>query len=62
MTSSLMACSPPPIVSADTYCVRTRTFDVTPEQVGEMKSKPSIWRPLAVQIKDHDDVRAKNCA
>lgn len=51
----------PPIISADTYCVRTSHIDVTTFQVDAMKKDPGTWRPLAVQIADANGIRAKNC-
>lgn len=60
MTSSLMACAPPP-VQTDLSCVWTRTIDVTQPEVDAMKKDPNNWRSLAVQIKDHNDERVKRC-
>lgn len=59
----LGACSPkPPVVNADLSCVWTKPFDVTQFQVDAMKKDPGTWRPLAVQLKDHNDERAKRCS
>ena len=57
-----MGCSPkPPILSGDLSCVWTKPIGVTLAQVDEMKTKPDIWRPLALQIKDHNDERLIRC-
>jgi len=58
---ALAGCADPPIVSADTYCVRTSHIDVTTFQVEVMKQDPGTWRPLAVQIADANTVRKLNC-
>ena len=61
-TSFLTACSSnPPVVSADTSCVRFRHIDVTEFQVADMKKEPGTWRPLAVQILTHNEVYEKAC-
>lgn len=62
MVFFLPGCSPkPPIVSGDLSCIWTKTIDVTPEQVFVMKASPTVWRPLAVQIADHNDGRSHHC-
>ncbi len=50
-----------PVVPADTSCAWTRHIDVTPEQVAAMKREVGIFRPLAVEIKSHNDARAARC-
>jgi len=61
-TSYLTGCSPPPpVISADLSCIWTKNIDVTPWQVDDMKKDPNQWRPLAIQIKDHNDERVKRC-
>lgn len=60
-TSCLMACAPTPPLETDLSCTWTKAFDVTQLQVEAMKRDPGTWRPLAVQIKDHDDERKKRC-
>lgn len=61
-TSFLTACaSNPPVVSADTSCAWSDHIDVTDDQISRMKLEPSIWRPLALQIKGHNDERTKRC-
>jgi hypothetical protein len=35
---------------------------VTLQQVDVMKTDPVTWRPLALQIKDHNDERLKRCS
>jgi hypothetical protein len=57
-----MACaSEPAIISADTGCAWTRHIDVSEDVISRMKLEPSIFRPLALEIKGHNDARAKNC-
>ena len=57
-----MACSAkPPVVSADTSCVRFRHIDVTPWQVDDMKKDPNQWRSLALQILGHNQEYDKAC-
>ncbi len=57
-----MACSPkPPVLSGDLSCIWTKPISVTLDEVDEMKTKPATWRPLALQIKDHNDERLKRC-
>ena len=48
-------------IAADTSCVRFRHIDVTMWQVEDMKKDPNQWRPLAVQIKSHNDEYEKAC-
>ena len=57
------ACSskPLPVIGADLSCVRFRHIDVTEWQVADMKKDPNQWRPLAVQIKSHNDDFEKAC-
>lgn len=60
--SCLTACSSkPPVVSADTSCVRFRHIDVTPWQVDDMKKDPNQWRSLALQILGHNQEYDKAC-
>ncbi len=62
MTSSLVACSAkPPVINADTSCVRFKHIDVTEWQVGDMKKDPNQWRSLAVQILGHNQEYEKAC-
>ena len=62
MTSSLMACSAkPPVINADTSCVRFKHIDVNEFQVDAMKKDPGTWRPLAVQILGHNQEYDKAC-
>ena len=62
-TLFLTACSskPAPVISADLSCVRFRHIEVTQWQVDDMKRDPNQWRPLAVQIKSHNDEYEKAC-
>lgn len=61
-TLYLTACSgKPPVVSADTSCVRFRHIDVTPWQVDDMKKDPNQWRSLALQILGHNQQYDKAC-
>jgi len=53
--------SSPPIVSADVGCAWTRHIDVSPEQVAAMKRDAAVFRPLAVEIKSHNDAREARC-
>jgi hypothetical protein len=53
--------SKPPVVSADTSCVRFRHIDVTPWQVDDMKKDPNQWRSLALQILGHNQQYDKAC-
>lgn len=62
MTLCLMACSPPPpVISADLSCIWTKPLDVTQFQVAQMKADPGTWRPLALQIADHNAERKLRC-
>lgn len=55
-------CDKKPVqIAADTSCVRFRHIDVTEWQVADMKKDPNQWRPLAVQIKSHNDEYEKAC-
>lgn len=57
-----MACASNPTISADTSCAWTRHIDVTGDQIGRMKTEPTIWRPLAEQIVEHNKARAQRCS
>lgn len=60
--SFLTACAKKEVqIAADTACVRFRHIDVTEWQVADMKKDPNQWRPLAVQIKSHNDEYEKAC-
>lgn len=57
------ACSSKPaIVAPDVGCIWTQHIDVTAQQVDGMKKDPGTWRPLAVQITDHNANRLKRCS
>ncbi|CAB4165228.1 hypothetical protein UFOVP833_38 [uncultured Caudovirales phage] len=62
MTLCSTACgNSPPVISADTSCAWTRHIDVTEWQISAMKRDPNMWRPLALEIKGHNDERGKRC-
>ena len=48
-------------VSGDTYCVGTKHIPITQWQYDRMVQEPEGWRPLALDIKDHNDLRHKRC-
>ena len=55
-------CDDKPVqIAADLSCSRFRHIDVTEWQVADMKRDPNQWRPLAVQIKSHNDEYEKAC-
>ncbi len=59
----LGGCAPKPTINApDVGCIWTQRIDVTEFQVEAMKKEPGTWRPLALQIKDFNDNRARRCS
>jgi hypothetical protein len=61
MLCSAACSSNPPVISADTSCVRFRHIDVSEFEVDAMKKDPGTWRPLAVQILGHNQEYEKAC-
>ena len=53
--------SPPPIVSGDTYCTRSRLIPTTAEQRAIIAPNIRIFRPLVDDLNAHNDTYEKNC-
>lgn len=55
------ASAPPPIVSGDTYCERTRYIKATTDQADTLEGDEKKWRTLVEQIANQNDTYVLNC-
>lgn len=62
MISLIAGCSPPPpVVSGDTYCEKSKFILASPEQKKTLKSDEPLWRSLVVGVVNHNDTYVLNC-
>lgn len=61
---SLTSCASPtpPIVSADTYCIKASKITATKDQADEMLGNEAKWRSFVLQVANHNTIyAASNC-